>query len=519
MIRKVLYSIFVNATIIGVLAFAAFGFSQVYAWFNTGADRSEILLLESQSINSVYQPALTWHENKEQEGRPLEEATILKVKTDYLASHYYLSRAGLNNQISGLDDYYTEDFRKPLIHTVSSYEDSKQIVNGTTIAHAITPRFYSTDGTLVVLSDEIISYNEITRNGRTVSYYDTASYDVMLLLEDNYWRIRHKVRSENIARFSRVTNDKSKNKVISGSQFVVGGKPFRLKCMNYYPAANPWREMWLNFDEKVIAEDFMELQKLGFNSVRIFVPYTLFGRNNIDREMVEKMRKTLSIAEQSDLKVIVTLFDFFLGYQVEEWTVSDRHAEQIVNALKDHPALFAWDIKNEPDLDFENIGKEKVTAWLDFIVRRIKGYDPVNLVTIGWSQPEISHLLAEEVDFISFHFYRNPAELAVYLKGRKIKNKPLFAGETGMHSYDSWWYPFGKNQADQATYTANILETLAAHQVSYGIWTLHDFKHIPSDVAGRAPWKKNPQKKYGLIDRNGNKKEIYDTVFNYNHNE
>lgn len=515
MIRKILYSVFVNATIIGVLAFAAFGFSQVYAWFNTGADRSQILLLESEKISSVYEPLVRWNANPRQEGRPLENATIEKIKTDYVAGYYYFNRASYNHQTEGLKDYFTEDFRKPLIKVVNAYEETGQQVRGTTIGHDITPQFYAADGTLMTLTDEVISYYEISLNGHTVSYYDTAKYDIMLLLEDNYWRIRHKVRSE-IATERSVPSGNIEPYQIEGDTFMESGKAWRLKCMNYYPATSPWQVMWEEFDEATIDQDFAVLDSMGFNSVRIFVPFDLFGKNEVKEAMLMKLKKTLDLAQTYDLQVIVTLFDFFLGYQVDEWTISDRHAEQIISRLKDHPALFAWDLKNEPDLDFERIGEKEVTAWLDFMIKRIRTYDGENFITIGWSQPEVSDVLADEVDFVSFHFYRSPEELTGYLRNNLNSHKPLFAGETGMHSYDSWWFPFGKSEAEQADYVGEVLEILKHYRISYGIWTLHDFANVPSTVAGRAPWKKNPQKRYGLIDHKGNQKAIYQTVLNFN---
>jgi hypothetical protein len=34
-------------------------------------------------------------------------------------------------------------------------------------------------------------------------------------------------------------------------------------------------------------------------------------------------------------------------------------------------------------------------------------------------------------------------------------------------------------------------------------WTLYDYPEVPWQVAGRAPWKRNPQRQFGLLDVEG----------------
>ena len=133
--------------------------------------------------------------------------------------------------------------------------------------------------------------------------------------------------------------------------------------------------------------------------------------------------------------------------------------ETVAGAIKHHPSLFAYDIKNEPDLDFENIGQNEVKNWLEFTINRLKTYDPDHLITIGWSQPEVANELDELVDFISFHFYRKPTELNDFLLKKELKDLPIFVGEIGMHSFNSWWHPFGKSQAEQAAHVEPVSYT------------------------------------------------------------
>ena len=95
-------------------------------------------------------------------------------------------------------------------------------------------------------------------------------------------------------------------------------------------------------------------------------------------------------------------------------------------------------------------------------------------------------------------------------------SKPILIEEIGTHSYDKWWFPFKKSEEDQAEYVDQIFESFKNHDVSYAFWTLYDFNNIPSTVAGSAPWKRNPQKTFGLFDKDLNKKKVYDIITKHN---
>ncbi len=519
MLKRIIHTTFFIVSILTILTIAIFGFSQVVAFFNTGADRAEMLLLSGKQVHSNYQPKATWVPNDLVEGRKLEKGTKIKLLADYLNSYYFLYNTSSNWFSKGLKDYFTKKSRTHLGKLINYAESTQQHLQGTTISHLIKPKFYAADGTAIVLTDQVVSYNEVVTNSKMLSYYDTSTYEVMLLLEDNFWRIRHKVKTTEQIGPKVLTHPKKSEIEISKGKFYENGKHFDLKCINYYPQKNPWQEMWKHFDEKEIKKDLLKVKSLGFNSIRIFVPYDEFNKEELKTKRLAQLNQLLTITDQLDIKVIVTLFDFFLGYHLLDWTLSDRHLEQVVQSVQNHPSLFAWDVKNEPDLDFDSQGEEQVKKWLKFIIQRLKTYDPVHFVTIGWSQPEISSSLTELVDFISYHFYRNPSELGDYLAKKEKSDLPVFIGEIGMHSFNSWWFPFGKSQEEQAQHVSDVLSLIKANELHYGLWTLYDFKRIPSNVAGSVPWKKNPQKKYGIIDTKNRKKKVYSIILNFNCDE
>jgi endo-1,4-beta-mannosidase len=287
-----------------------------------------------------------------------------------------------------------------------------------------------------------------------------------------------------------------------------------LKGINYYPQATPWNMFGDQFDIEIIKKDFAIISDAGLNSIRIFVPYEDFGKANVQIDKLEKLQQVLDAAETQKLKVVVTLFDFYGDYKILDWTLTQRHAETMVTKFKNHKAILAWDIKNEPNLDFESRGKQNVLGWLEQMISLVKSIDETNLVTIGWSNTESAHLLQDKLDFVSFHYYDAAADFTQQYSNlkSKITNKPIVLGEFGQSSYGGFWRPFAGSENKQAEYYQEMQKMLKAENISYLAWTLYDFEDVPSKVVGKRPWNTNPQKKFGIIDKDGKKKKAFEFI-------
>jgi endo-1,4-beta-mannosidase len=188
-----------------------------------------------------------------------------------------------------------------------------------------------------------------------------------------------------------------------------------------------------------------------------------------------------------------------------------HHAKTIISGLKDHKAIIAWDIKNEPNLDFDSRGKVNVISWLDNMIDLVKSIDPNHAVTIGWSNVQSASILKDKVDFVSFHYYEDieTLDLAVKNLKKEVGEKPIVLQEFGMSSYSGIWKPFGSSEKDQANYHTKAQEIIAANNLQFMSWTLYDFEIVPKEVVGSLPWRKNPQKQFGFIDINGAKKVAF----------
>ena len=478
--------------------------SRILGAYNSKNNFRNLLMINTAEAYSYHLPKINWKQPFTHEGRPINLAGIEKQTKDYVVSYYHQFQALKTGETSGLKDYYTDKSRKHINELAAYHRKQGIALEGVTIAHDARLDFFSSDGIIMNITDNVISYQIQKVDGQVINrFYDTATYKVMLILEDNFWRVRQKIKTP-------LENSTIKLK-INASKFP---KNFKIKGLNYYPEKHPWQEMWINYDSIDFKSDFDLIKDLGFNTLRIFVPYHHFGGARLIPTEIEKLSSFLDLAHEYKFKIIVTLFDFFLGYQVEEWTLSDRHLEGIISKFSRHPAILGFDLKNEPDLDFERYGEDEVQAWLDFISKRLTTYDSSALQTVGWSQPEFAHIMKDQLDFLSFHFYREISELNHFLDSTNL-NKPLFIGETGMHSFKKWWYPIGNTEDEQKVYYNQLFKIISAHNIHYAFWTLYDFKNIPSNVAGRWPWQKGPQKAYGLQNE-GRKKPSLNLVKKFN---
>ena len=494
-LKTTLIVIYISVTLLVI-----FGLSAVFTYLNTGADRN--LMLHNKIHETVhYQPKITW-DISHVEGREITQTALQNIEKDYLNAWYVKQVAFEKNTQKGLKDYYTKSALETILKSIKANTDNHISIRGTSLDHHPSIDFFSEDGQLIVITDENIKeYKRIYKNGTLLlETTEVNTYQFLLLLEDGFWRIRQILKIEPTKKADLQTTATSVSQQIKG--------------INYYPQDSPWDMFGDDFDEKIINKDFNIIQKAGLNTVRIFIQYEDFGKSEVKPEKLEKLTSVLNLAQKNHLKVIITLFDFYGDYQVLDWTLNNQHVTKIINHCKEHPAVFAWDIKNEPNLDFESRGKEKVLAWLKQMIYRVKTIDKKHPVTIGWSNTKSATNLKDMVDFVSFHYYEDLDQLEkAYLQLKKeIPNKEIVLGEYGLSSYRGIWNPFGNSEENQAEYHQKFQEIASKNNIPFVSWTLYDFKKIPKEVVGQLPWRKYNQKHFGFINQAGEKKASFQYI-------
>ncbi|GGD41599.1 cellulase family glycosylhydrolase [Muriicola marianensis] len=497
--NKNIYRALLLISFLGVNAALLFGIGAVWVYMNSGADKTSILHIASET-EDTYLPDTEWR-NLENPGRPMESQTLQDIERDYIRSWYVRSIAFDQLDPYGLKDYYTDSLYRKLTEIIKLNKDQDTRISLSTLNHHLSLEFYSLDGKLVVFTDTGMEWFQEIRKGeqKLASGPLISSYRVMMLLEDGFWRVRHMEEIPNPSNGAvpeRITGPAS-----------IG----QIKGLNYYPARSPWDTFGDDFDPKTLAGDFEKVSAMGLNTLRVFIPYEDFGAATVKPEKLQKLVRLMDLADEAGLKVLVTLFDFYGNYDLADWTRTHRHAETLVGALKEHPALLGWDIKNEPDLDFKSRGRAEVMAWLEEMVRQVKKWDKVHPLTIGWSSPAAADNLHERLDFVSYHFYEDPDMFVSYHEKlqEKIGDKQVVISEIGFSSYSGIWNFFTGSEESQVDYYQKMVISLQGENLPFLSWTLYDFDQVPAEVVGRLPWRKAPQRHFGLIDNNGREKPAF----------
>jgi len=240
---------------------------------------------------------------------------------------------------------------------------------------------------------------------------------------------------------------------------------------------------WQDFNTERLKEDFKTISSLGFKLIRIFLTAYSFmpSLNKISYHSLEKLDLLLRIAKDYGLKVILTGPDHWEGWP--KWMPQNKFTdnkmreglcvfwETITKTFNENEAIYAWDILNEPEIEYLGPEKDKqaifeyqkqrertATEWIRFQSKIIKRRDTNHPVTLGLSQsvfplkrckssnpsgynPFQPKNLAPFLDFISIHFYPNTTEnfiednlelLLAWVVYAMIPNKPLCFQEFGM---------------------------------------------------------------------------------------
>ncbi|MDP5120779.1 MAG: cellulase family glycosylhydrolase [Spirosomaceae bacterium] len=502
------FKIIFSVGVMLLLGAIAGGLGKLLVFFNTGSNR-ETMLNTVPDIPNEYTPKINWLADDEDTGRPMEDFNRQIISRDYVRALYQRNLALLSADTSSLKEYYTVDARPKVYAAVRLIDKENRAIQKAELNHNLKLHFYSADGQLASFTDFAVESRQrvidIEGDRRIFSDSSVADFQVLMQLDDGFWRIKHLIREE-----ATTLADSLSQAVTSISEEQMR-RIRSMKGVNYYPQKTPWKDFWLNYDEKIIAKDLKIIKKLRLNTVRVFINYEQFGKGNVVPEMLERLNHFLDTAEKNKLGVMVTLFDFNSNYNLLNFPATDRQLETILTRFKNHPAILAWDLKNEPDLDFYYQNEFDVKEWLSLMVRQAKKYDNSHPITIGWAYPESASYLSEKLDFISFHYYRDVEELGNVIDTLKLQigEKPLVLQEFGLSSYESSLFPISVSPKQQAEHLQKVQRILTAKgNIPYIYWTLYDFENVSSEIAGGRPWQINTQKHFGVIDINGNLKPV-----------
>ncbi len=237
-------------------------------------------------------------------------------------------------------------------------------------------------------------------------------------------------------------------------------------------------DYWLDEWDAVV-EDFNEMKDLGLNVVRIHLQVGRFldSATQPNAKALEQLGKLVRVAEERGMYLYVTGLACYKKTNIPAWyddlSEEDRWSAQatfwknVAKVCVSSPAVFCYDLMNEPIvpgeptddwLTPEGLGDmfyvQKITRtpngrtshqiakmWIDNLVTTIRSEDKRHLITVGvipWATvwPNAKPLfydpvVAENLDFVSVHFYPEKGKIDETLKALKVYaiEKPLVIAE------------------------------------------------------------------------------------------
>ena len=406
--------------------------------------------------------------------RALEPFMRDQVTNDYRRAFEELTYSFITGDQQGLKTYFTDAALEDVLLASSSAERQTFI----DWDHQLRLDFYSPDGSILAFHDSY-QYAQNSLDSEHPPRIARRSQDVVLKLDEGLWKISQ----------WRVKNDYE----IRQPDLLFPQLPKQIqemRGMNYIARSSPFNELWPNVNLTEINADFAALERLGFNTVRIFIPYP-------EPEGLEQFGAVLDIAELYNLQVIPTLLDTYTCYCLEDLPNVISQFSKLYMHLS-HPAVVLIDLKNEADRDFEAAGIHKVRGFLSYLVATLKR-ETGKPVTIGLIEPD--PLLSELIDVVSLHHYLGPEDLLPRLEAAKIYNKPILLEEFGFHSWNLK-LPDPHTEKEQAWYYQQILDLSASHKVGWLAWTLYDLKE------GAMPGGRTVERHLGILKSDGQSKEV-----------
>ena len=280
-----------------------------------------------------------------------------------------------------------------------------------------------------------------------------------------------------------------------GNQLILQDQPYKVKGINYYLRHSPWHRFLLEADFDEVATELELIQQAGFNTLRIFLWYeplfTCQPEDAIPNEPAfAKVDEFLQLANERDLKIIVTLNDLpdlLFRPLYTDWARYDAQTTYIVRRYRHEPAILAWDLRNEGDLDYgarvddeAQFEKKVVLSWLAHVSELVRVNDPYHLLTAGWwGDPTVT---SDYVDILSFHHWHDPAALPNRINSYAHSNKPIILQEVGYHSWQD--APQDKRSEDvQAELLSQAIRVTDEEVVAgWLIWTAFDFVPEPGQT-------------------------------------
>ncbi|MDH4256201.1 MAG: hypothetical protein OEX13_16935, partial [Gammaproteobacteria bacterium] len=185
------------------------------------------------------------------------------------------------------------------------------------------------------------------------------------------------------------------------------------------------------------------------------------------------------------------------------------YARQEVLKYKDHPALLAWIIGNEPNLDYTNPGVFDAINDISRMIHEIDGKHPTTTALAGFGKDlwDVIRTRASDLDFLSIQMYGDLVNLPEYLAEAAFEG-PLFVTEWGAIGHwempaTPWGAPVEQHSSAKAD---NYLRSYQQVIEPLGDQVIGSFVFLWGQKQERTPtW-------YGMFTETGEETETVDVM-------
>ena len=216
---------------------------------------------------------------------------------------------------------------------------------------------------------------------------------------------------------------------LDGNYFSRDGHRFVVVGAHWVPAkaAMQWPLQW---DPQDIAADFAQMERMGFNTVRLDLMWAWFEPRpgNYNPQAFDQFDQLIALAHKHHIYLHPTLF---VGGEVGEayWDVPWRlgrnpqadpemlrletnHAQEFGRRYAHETAILAWDLTDEPPFWIAADTSDAMAVnWTRLIAGGLRKYDKMHPIVVGVSTQDMEHgpfrpdTIAADVDFLSVHPY------------------------------------------------------------------------------------------------------------------
>jgi hypothetical protein len=454
---------------------------------STGADPASIFNEPIQAPVELLE-VIEWQPDPPRDGRRLEPTARDRITESYAQAWSSLDRSGRGDPEAPIDVY----FSGPALEAAREASGSGAAVALVQLDHQLELQFYSDDGQVVALEVGARMVRLIGEGEQQIVVPSTERFDVVMLLEDGNWRIQQltSVPAGGPAEMDDAADTRRRESVDALASMPMRG-------VNTVTIDGEDRT-WSAATTATVEEDLDLVGDLGLDTVRVFVSGPEFAPLDIERVVL-----ALDGAAARGQRVVLTLFDGSADHSPSRWASTPAYLERVVGTLAGHPAIAAWDLKNEPDRDDERSGGAAVVdAWLGEVADHVRRLDPMTPITIGWSTPGEATRLADRVDIVSFHHFGSADELrsSVDRLRYELGDRPLLLSEFGTATWR------GLLRGEQETFRGRQLRDLIATAedldlAGWLVWVLRD-PADPPDVGG-GPWADRAELSHGVVRSDG----------------